>query len=220
MKPRRPLSLLELAIAASVAVVPILLAVLLAVAIPRAADDGTSGEERHVSVRHVAALKTFEHAIVRRDRVAAPAPSADQLLAVLPQCHKAWEGGRVARELGVIDRALVRFGSAENRRVALPVGLDGARWTSAVDAALRTPVETPDGRTFQVRCEDIAFAVRSLARSDARMLDALAWRGTETERTVARWRADQVVEVSPRQVARANPWAGLPGCIYLHAYDP
>ena len=219
MSARRSPSLLELAIAASVAVVPILIAVLLAVAIPRAADDDTRGEERHVSVRHVAALKTFEHAIVRRDRVAAPAPSADQLLAVLPQCHKAWEGGRVARELGVIDRALVRFGSAENRRVASAVGLDGARWTSAVDAALRTPVETPDGRTFQVRCEDIAFAVRSLARSDARMLDALAWRGTETQRTLARWRADQVVEVSPRQVARANPWAGLPGCVYLHAND-
>ena len=219
MKPRRPLSLLELAIAASVAVVPILLAVLLAVAIPRAADDGASGEERHVSVRHVAALKTFEHAIVRRDRVEAPAPTAEALLAVLPQCHKAWEGGRVARELAAIDRALARFGSAENRRVASPVGLDGARWTDAVESALKTPVETPDGRSFPVRCEDIALAVHSLARSDARMLDALAWRGTETERTLARWRADQVVEVSSRQVARANPWAGLPGCVYLHAND-
>ena len=39
---RRSPSLLELAIAASVAVVPILIAVLLAVAIPRAADDEAS----------------------------------------------------------------------------------------------------------------------------------------------------------------------------------
>jgi hypothetical protein len=68
-----------------------------------------------------------------------------------------------------------------------------------------------------VRCEDIALAVHSLARTDARMLDTLAWRGSETERAVSRWRADQVVEISSRQVARANPWAGLPGCVYLHA---
>jgi hypothetical protein len=47
------------------------------------------------------------------------------------------------------------------------------------------------------------------------MLRALAWRGTEVERVVARWRPEQYVSISSRQVARTNPWAGVPGCIYL-----
>jgi hypothetical protein len=71
-----------------------------------------------------------------------------------------------------------------------------------------------------VQCADIRAAVAALARSNARMLDALAWRGTEVERVVARWRPDQFVEVSPRQVARANPWEGIPGCVYLGASIP
>src|SRR4029079_12801001 len=35
------------------------------------------------------------------------------------------------------------------------------------------------------------------------------------DRVIARWRAEQFVEISARQVARVNPWAGIPGCIYL-----
>ena len=242
----RPATLLELAISASAAVVPILVGVLLALTLPRAAADApTAGSERHVSVRHVAALKTFEQAIVRRDRVGAPPPSADALLARLPQCRAEWgassgvltrmrafvsprvEAGelpaaRLARELGELDRALARFSGAENRRVTTAVGLDGKRWLDAVESTLATPGASPDhpGRAFAVRCADIALAVRTLARGEARMLGTLAWRGTETERTLAHWRADQVVEISTRQIARANPWAGLPGCVYLRASDP
>ena len=40
-----------------------------------------------MSVRHVAALKTFEYAIVRRDRVTAGPPSAEALLERFPQCR-------------------------------------------------------------------------------------------------------------------------------------
>ena len=65
---RRPLTLLQLAIAATAAVVPVLLGVLLVVASARRGDDADAarGSERHVSVRHVAALKTFESAIVAK----------------------------------------------------------------------------------------------------------------------------------------------------------
>jgi hypothetical protein len=74
MPEKRPLSLLDLAIAASIAVVPVLLLVLLVVAELRPADPSAKvrgNGDRHVSVRQVAALKTFEHAIVRRDKVGA-----------------------------------------------------------------------------------------------------------------------------------------------------
>jgi len=244
MAERASPTLIGLAIAASLAVMPVLLGVLLVVASTREAEDAlpAHGTERHVSVRHVAALKTFERAIVRRDQVGAPLPDADALLARVPQCRADWDGHdrlttrlrhalwggrdttlapatRLALELDDIDQALVRFSTADNRRVTERVGLDGARWLDAVVNALATPVETAEypGHRFRVQCADIAAAVNAVARSNGRMLAALAWRGTEVDRVVERWRPDQFVEVSPRQVARANPWSGLPGCVYLGA---
>src|SRR6185295_16893269 len=75
------------------------------------------------------------------------------------------------------------------------------------------------GQHFQVRCADLAAALASLSRADARMLEVLAWRGTETAKAMAHWKPDQVMEISPRQVARRNPWNGLAGCIYLGGHD-
>src|SRR5690242_1821370 len=94
MDDRRRLTLLDLAIAASAAVVPVLLGVLLLVATSRQNDNAqpARNSERHISVRHVAALKTFEYAIVRRDRVRSSLPSADELLARVPQCRSEWDG--------------------------------------------------------------------------------------------------------------------------------
>jgi hypothetical protein len=243
----RPVTLLQLAVGASAAVVPVLLGVLLVVANAREADDAkpARGTERHVSVREVAALRTFEYAVVRRDRVHASLPAAETLLERLPQCRAEWSGtpgllmrarmaithanasgqsraARIAGDLATIDHALLRFSSTDNRRVTDPVGLDGARWIEAVATALATPATAPDypGRVFRVQCADVATAVATLARSNARMLDSLAWRGTEVDRVIARWRPDQYVEIAPRNVARANPWEGIPGCIYLASNGP
>jgi len=238
----RPLTLLRLATVASCALVPVLLAVLVVVGMERQSDTTipARNSDRHVSVRHVAALKTFEYAIVRRDRVQVGPLSAQALVDRIPQCRAAWSGqgnalarmqrwlshasasdatpaSSIAAELESLDRALLRFSSGDNRRVADKVGLDGARWADAVTRALATPVETDDypGRRFAVQCGDVARAVFALSRANARMLGALAWRGTEVERVTARWRPDQYVEIAPREIARANPWAGIPGCIYV-----
>jgi hypothetical protein len=238
---RASVTLLWLASIASRAIVPVLLVVLLVVGHERLADTTPArGSDRHVSVRHIAALKTFEYAVVRRDRVGVGPLSADALLSRVPACRSAWDGrggvlarmqrylsrttdsgptpaARIAAELQAIDAALLRFSSEENSRVSDKVGLDGARWAAAVAIALRTPVETPEypNRRFSLQCADIARAVVALARSSGRMLPTLAWRGTEVDRVIARWRPEQYVEFSPRQVARTNPWAGIPGCIYL-----
>ena len=238
----RRATLLQFAIAASTAVVPVLCAVLLIVASARQADTAmpARNSDRHVSVRHVAALKTFEYAIVRRDKVKTALPTADALLERFPQCRAEWEGrdsalrrlrkvlshapdagaspaARMASQLQEIDQALFAFSSGENRRVSDTVGFDAAAWFDAVATALQTPIETPDypGRRFALQCADLAGAVATLARSNGRMLSALAWRGTEVERVIGRWRPEQFVEISARDVARANPWAGIPGCIYL-----
>ena len=238
----RRLTLLQLAIFATIALVPVLVAVLLAVDAMRGIEleRPARNSDRHISVRHVAALKTFEQAIVRRDAVAGALPRAETLLDRLPQCRKDWEGRggrlaqfrrwlsgasdtsvspatRIALELEAIDQALLRFSSGAHRRVTDKVGLDGARWIDAVAAALATPIHTSDypGHRFTVQCSDIAAAAFALGRGDARMLNALAWRGTEVDRVIARWRPDQYVEITPRHVARANPWMGIPGCTYL-----
>src|SRR5882672_10353711 len=95
MPPERPITLLEFAIAASVAVVPLLLDVLVIVAEMRPSDPSakarTNGNQ-HVSLREVAALKTFERAIVRRDAVSAALPTPEALMDGVPQCRAEWEG--------------------------------------------------------------------------------------------------------------------------------
>src|SRR5581483_5913829 len=93
MADARRLTLLQLAIFAMIAIVPVLIAVLLIVATTREADLARpKNSDRHMSVRHLAALKTFELAIVRRDRVQSGPPSAEVLLARFPQCAREWDG--------------------------------------------------------------------------------------------------------------------------------
>src|ERR1700676_867662 len=142
MAERRRLTLLQLAVAASTGLVPVLLGVLLIVASARQADSAKPAQssDRHVSVRHVAALKTFEYAIIRRDRVQAGPPSAETLLEHFPQCEWDGRGGgvlirvrrlltrhpndgssvatRMAVQLDEIDQALFAFSSGDNRRVS------------------------------------------------------------------------------------------------------
>ena len=243
MPERRHTSLLQFAIVASVAIVPVLLLVLLLVDVVRPLDATAPvvrNGDRHVSVRQVAALKTFERAIVRRDRVTVGAPTPILLLDRIPQCRSAWDGHanaldrvrsalagsaaappspaqRLAAHLSDLDQELLRFSTGANRRVSEPVGFDSLRWFDAVNLALQLPIEAPDypGRKFTVQCADIASAAAMLSRADGRMLNALSWRGTEVSRVVSRWRPEQFVEVSAREVARGNPWRGLPGCIFM-----
>jgi len=242
MAERRRISLLECAIAASLGVVPVLLAVIALVAVVRPADpDGVDAQgrsDRYVSVRRVAALQTFERAIVERGTFVATRADALGVLAGVPACRKEWGGPaplarwlrelagaraeasaaeQIAAQMNEIDAALLRFSSRANARVEHRVGLDPVRWFAAAVDALATPVEAADapGRRFQVRCADLVAALETLHRSDSAILETLAWRGTEGKATLARWRAEQEVQITAREVTRRNPWGGVPGCIYL-----
>ena len=227
MADARRTTLLDFAIAAALAVVPVMLGILLLVGVirpmePSAVVPGRQPGERYLSVRHVAALKTFEQAIVRRTAVKVATPSAADVLAGVPSCRRDWgTGERVAAQLAELDAALERFSTRANRRVVDAVGLDAARWFEAARQALGSTLETPDypGQRFQLGCGDLAGALSALSRADARMLDTLAWRGTEGKAVLARWRPDQMVEIAARQVARRNPWNGVAGCIYLGPQD-
>src|SRR5690349_10489405 len=96
MAERRRISLLDCAIAASLGVVPILLGVIALVAVVRPADpdsvDAQGKSDRYVSVRRVAALKTFERAVVRRDAIAPARTDGLAVLGGVPACRKEWGG--------------------------------------------------------------------------------------------------------------------------------
>jgi hypothetical protein len=242
MSERRPASLLDFAIAASIAVVPVLLGVVLLVAVIRPADVEASGEgpqERYLSVRLVAALKTFEPAVLRRSKVESALPDAAGVLSALPECSREWRGPlpwrawlaenglartpppppaeQVATRLAGFDAALAAFGGRSNRRVEHPVGFDAGRWFAAARAALAAPIENPDApaHPLRLRCADLADALAALARSDGAMLESLAWRGSESRLALAHWPEAQEMLIPARQVMRRNPWSGVGGCIYF-----
>ena len=240
---KRGSSLLVFAFAASTAIAPIMLGLMFLVAVVRPADPGAlswrSPIDSYVNVRHVAALKTFEAAIVDRSAIVSPPPAAQQVLDGLPQCRREWgaawrasgwlsrmagisaappaQAEQVAAQLAALDAALQRFGKRSNPRVSRAVGFDAMRWFALAESSLGSAIETPayPGRPFQIRCADLAAALAALLHADARMLDALAWRGTEGSTALARWRPDQMTQVSAHHVTRRNPWQGVAGCIYL-----
>ena len=248
MAERRDTSLLDFAIAASIAVVPVMLVIVLLVAVIRPADPGAaswrSPADRYVSVRHVAALKTFEQAIVQRPATAHTAPTAVEVVDGIPQCRREWSATwspaqwlpglgahtpapapspaeHIAAQLAEFDAALLHFSSRPNARVSHMVGFDATRWFAAADKSLGAVTETSEypGQRFQIRCVDLATALDALLRADARMLEGLAWRGTEGSATLARWRPEQEMEITARQVMRRNPWSGMAGCIYLGRHE-
>ena len=251
MAERRGLSLLDCAIAASLGLMPAMVAVLVFVAFVRPAEPGGFGHagsgDRYVSVRHVAALKTFEQAVVARTAVtigaATGTTTAADVLSGISGCRREWRGDRgllpavhaflfgatadptpaerVAAQLAELDAALLRFSGREGARAAHTVGLDARRWFAAASEALDVPVESGNapGQTFRVRCADLVGALAALRRGDAAMLASLAWRGTTGSTTLARWRPDQEMAVGAGDVTRRNPWSGAAGCIYLGAGD-
>src|SRR4029079_19692767 len=142
MAERRAISLLDCAIAASLAVVPVLLGVVALVAFVRPSDPASfwrqGHSDRYVSVRHVAALQTFERATVRRTAQAPRLVTTDDVLAGLAACRREWGiatgtkqwlrrlalGGaddappaaQVAAHLSELDAAPLRFSVRPNGR--------------------------------------------------------------------------------------------------------
>ncbi len=204
MADRARSSLLDFAIVASMAVLPVLLGVLLLVAALRPSDggDAAASANRHVSVRQLAALKTFEPAVVRR-AAATGAPSAEQLLAHLPACRREW-----GAQAGVDRPAAGRSSTARGRRpLARPCGWQNSsprstgRWPASAAATTaasssrsacmphagsrplpgrwRRRSRLPGIRSCasSSRCDDIAAAVRThgACRRPTARKPGLAW---------------------------------------------
>ena len=159
----------------------------------------------------------------RRRRACSPA---------CPQCRREWGGARGAARAGCAsararsaadappaDADRRAAGRARRRAAALQHARQRARRATAVGFDARALVRrrrrarsrrrskrpTYPGQRFSVRCADLAGALAALARADGRMLEALAWRGTEGSATLARWRPEQDDARSRRaQVTRAQ----------------
>jgi hypothetical protein len=239
MSTRAPASALDFAITATLAVLPVMLGALWLVAVVRpAAEAEAPPSDRHVAARRVAALQTFEPAIVVRTAAPAVAPSPRQVLDGVPACRSAWAGGAavdlrqslagwlgreaapfvppaqtIARQLAALDAALLRFSSGDNARVAQPLALDTPRWFAAAQAAVGGTVDGAAG--LPLGCDDLAGALSSLLRGQARLLESLEWRGTTGATTLARWPAERQVAFGAAPVLRRNPWAGVAGCVWL-----
>ncbi len=227
---RRAVSLLDCAIAASLAVVPVLLGVIALVAWVRPGDPESIWQQgrsdRYVSVRHVAALQTFERAIVA-PLVARAAARDDERGARRPRAVPARMERRGRREAVAASLRARR----RRRRTAGGAGRRAAGRARRRAARLRRPRQrsrrAPRRRRSRalVRCRrrrarDAARVDRraraalpgslrrpgrraaALRRADAAMLDSFAWRGSEGAATLARWRPEQEVRITAREVTR------------------
>ena len=234
MSERRTASLLDFAIAASLAVVPVMLAVLVAVGTLRPADyvtrtarpatsacamsrpsrtlrAGGRGAQRRVGVAdggraaaRRAAMRARVGPVVAREPAQAAFGAA--------RCGAvARRAGRVAAERARRGAATLQHASerARGRGRSASTQRAGSRPSTS---ALGQPIETAAyaGRRFELRCVDLVDALGALLRADARMLDALSWRGTEAGATVARWRPDQQMEITERHVMRPIHGTALP----------
>src|SRR5450631_2879729 len=135
MAERREVSLLDCAIAASLAVVPVLIGVVALVAFVRQAD----------APLVVSAAQLLEEvAPCRREWSADDGPMPRLRHWLVGGAPEAAPADEIATHLGELDRALLRFSGRANARVEHSVGLDATRWFAAARDALATPIETSD----------------------------------------------------------------------------
>ena len=176
----------------ALAVVPVMLGIAAAGrgrAAGRAAGVGPAGAaDRYVSVRHVAALKTFEQAIVAARAEQPSAPTAAQVLrrhpavparvarrlagtAARPAAAPApSQAERIAAQLAALDAALLRFGTRPTRASTARSGFDvGAlvRRRAGRARPRRSRRRDYPGQRFELRCADLAGALSALLRADA-----------------------------------------------------
>ena len=215
MAERAPASLLDFAIAASIAVVPVLLGVVAPgrgrSARPMPMRRAAARSDRYVSVRLVAALKTFEPAVAARAPPSLPrVPDGAGVLAALPAMparmarrrragapgwpRTAWRARappppaeQIAAQLAALRRRAARLQQPQQRAgrrirsASMP-----ARWFArgqrrAGDADREPP--TSPGQPLPAALRRSRRRARGAARAATRaMLDSLAWRGSESRR--------------------------------------
>lgn len=191
----------------------------------------------YLDARRLAALRTFEQAIVPLKSLREhPQPTAELIRREFAFCadplkERAREararrsnpcaGNGAAEEiachLAAIDVRLAEMsgGGRKNgeRTLSERHVVDVGRWA----AAIRLSQEGTAGERA-VGCRDAATAARQMAARGGRLLDLLAWREFSPKSAAARQFAPgQAMKISSRMLEQRNPWGGVPGCIYYGA---
>lgn len=160
-------------------------------------DIPASARNRYVNARLVAALKTFEGAIVPLAQAGRRAPpDASVLIAGLPECRKVLDDApglwtkrvaefrqrkidttttadRLAARLAALDIYLAQLTSGKNPRFQQALAFDASRWFVAVQAALQQPVPVsgPTGEMqLTLGCNDVVAALRMLVPEPCRQM--------------------------------------------------
>jgi hypothetical protein len=184
-------------------------------------------ESVYLDARRVAALQTFEQAIVPLKSLRGRAePSADLVRSQFAFCadplkEKAREipasrraanpcaGGGGAEELACYLRTIdERLGEMTVDRRKNRERMLGERYVVNVERWAETV------RTSQTPCRDALGAARQLAARNGRLLGLAAWRELSSKSAASRFAPDQNLKISARIFEQRNPWGGVPGCIY------
>jgi hypothetical protein len=189
----------------------------------------------YLDARRLAALRTFERAIVPLKSLREhPLPSADLIRREFSFCPDLFkERAREARarrsnpcagsgaaeeiacHLAAIDTRLGDMSGTERRKdreriLGERYVVDVERWAAAVRQS-QSEASGPGA----VTCRDAATAARQVAARGGRLLDLLAWREFSPKSVASRQFAPgQAVKISSRILEQRNPWGGVPGCIY------
>jgi hypothetical protein len=184
-------------------------------------------ESVYLDARRVAALQTFEHAIVPAKSLRGRAePTAELVRGQFAFCadplkEKAREipaarrianpcaGNGGAEELACYLRTIdERLGEMtvdrrknRERMLSERYVVNVERWAESV-------------RTTQTPCRDALGAARQLAARNGRLLGLAAWRELSSKSLASRFAPDQALKISGRIFEQRNPWGGVPGCIY------
>jgi hypothetical protein len=184
-------------------------------------------EGTYLDARRVAALQTFEHAIVPLKTLRGRAePSAELVRSQFAFCtdplkEKVREipaarrisnpcaGNGGAEELACYLRAIdTRLGEMtvdhrknRERMLGERYVVNVERWAESV-------------RTSQTPCRDALGAARQLTARNGRLLGLAAWRELSSKAAASRFAPDQALKISGRIFEQRNPWGGVPGCIY------
>jgi len=184
-------------------------------------------ESVYLDARRVAALQTFEQAIVPlksvrgraettaelvRDQFAFCADPLKEKVREIPATRRianpcAGNGGaeELACYLRTIDERLGEMTVDRRKNRERMLGeryvVNVERWAESV-------------RNSQTPCRDALGAARQLAARNGRLLGLAAWRELSSKSAASRFAPGQAVKISGRIFEQRNPWGGVPGCIY------
>lgn len=187
-------------------------------------------ESIYLDARRLAALQTFENAIVPLKSLSSHAePTAELIRSRFEFCadplkDKAQDkpgaqaarrssnpcaGGGGPEEMACYLRAIdARLGEMTADRRKSRERLLGERYVVDVERWAETV------RAKQTPCRSALAAARHMAARNGRLLGLVAWKELSAKSAARQFAPDQALKISGRIFEQRNPWGGVPGCVY------